>query len=191
MSNIQEVKSFFEEFARVEAETETLKWKLSFKEYNANVDKANSFYLPPHIDFMIFEGHRDEDEIEMFGGESFFSNPYPRFPRKLFKISEYTHEKYRKFWVCYTSFSNHTDGQSLALTDMLFVIQIEGSFKIAASSSWSNYTKDGYGDEDYEWKHSFGDKSLHFSYLHDPIAIERYYKPKDYKNGIETYEANI
>ncbi|NMH87090.1 hypothetical protein [Flavivirga algicola] len=191
MRNIEDVRIFFEDFAKVEAETETLKWKLSYNEYNANIDKANSFYLHPHIEFMALEGERDEDEIELFGGKSFFSNPYPRLPRKLFKISEYTHKKYGKFWVCYTSFKNHTDNQSLFLTEMLFVIQFEESFKIAASSSWSNYTKDGYGDENYEWKHGFGDRCLHFNFLHKPIDIKRYDQPEDYKIGIETYHANI
>lgn len=50
MKTIKDVQEFFIHFAKVEAEI--LKWKLELQDYNANIDKANSFYLSPHVSFM-------------------------------------------------------------------------------------------------------------------------------------------
>lgn len=181
MKNIEDVKLFFEEFASIEAETETLKWKPNYKEYNANIDKANSFYLSPHN--IQFTPRNYEKRTK--------GNVYSRLPRKLFKISEYFHNDHGKIWACYTSSANNGDTQSPYLTHILFVVQFEESFKIAASSIWSNYSKNGYGDEDYEWQQEFGKKHFQLNYLDKPVEIKRYHEPEDYKNGLKTYHADI
>ncbi len=189
MNTIKNVKEFFENFAQVEAETEILKWKLELYDYNANIEKANSFYLS-HVSFMPLPNKRDEDEIDLFG-EDFLKTPVKREPRKLFKISEHKNSEHGVFWICFTSMANYSDTASNFLAEMLYIIEKNNELKIAAKSLWSNYEKDGWGNEEYSWHHIFGAKYLHYDYLGEPINIKRYEEPEDYLNGPEIYHENI
>ncbi|NMH86913.1 hypothetical protein [Flavivirga algicola] len=190
MNEIKDVKEFFEDFAKTEAETEILKWKLELKDYNANIDKANSFYLAPHISFMPREEKRKVWEIKRKGLD-FFNTPKIRPPRKLFKISEHVHKEFGRFWVCYASSANNSNRASNFLSQMLFVIEKDNELKIASESLWSNYEKDGWGDEAYKWHQVFGKKHLHYDFLNEPIKVIRYEEPEDYKIGLQVYHANI
>ncbi len=190
MKNIEDIKAFFEDFARVEAETEILKWQLELNDYNMNIDKANSFYLSPYINFMPRPEKRRPIEIRRKGKE-FYNTPRIIPPRKVFKISEHMYKEYGKFWVCYATSASNSDRIINFLTQMLFVIEKNNELKIASESSWSNYQKDGYGDEEYSWHQVFGAKYLHYDYLNEPKKIVRYEEPEDYKIGLQIYHENI
>lgn len=124
-------------------------------------------------------------------GVNFFNTPVIRHPRKLFKISEYFSKEFNKFWICYTSSANNSDSASNHLSQMFFIIEKDSELKIASESLWSNYEKDGWGDEEYKWHQVFGDKHLHYNSLDAPLKVMRYQEPEDYKIGLQIYNTTI
>ncbi|KFF23270.1 hypothetical protein [Chryseobacterium vrystaatense] len=103
-----------------------------------------------------------------------FYEDNPSYPasRHLFKISEYTHEKYHTVWASYVSIPNPGTGTK-KLTNCFLVAEIERNLKIIA--------KMGIAPDTRQWKFYGGDedKSLRLHNLGTPVKIERYVEPTD------------
>jgi len=179
---IQQVKEFFEEFAKYEAEMEVLKFQLDVQPYNNGREKGNAYYVEPNVPFMPKEPW-DEDELAFCGN---IGKPMNRYPRTLFKISQYTHKKYGDVWLCFCSLQDH-GGERIpsSLIEILFVVKEGDNFKIASQYSYSDYESDG---KYYEWgKDNVAHHDLKIEDLEGPVKIERYQEPDDYLEGKKHY----
>ncbi len=99
------------------------------------------------------------------------NTPYPEH-RHIFKISEYTHEKYGIVWACYVSFSN-PDESMRKIKECFLIASINEELKIVSNFIVSSDAK--------EWRHVGGDedKSLRLHNLGKPVKVERYLEPTD------------
>ena len=172
------VKEFFEEFAEYEAKMEVLKFQLDVTPYNEGRDNGNSYYVEPNVKYMPQEPW-DEDEIEFMGDS--IGKPKKRYPRALFKISQYSHDKYGDVWLCFCSLPDHSERKPTSLTEILFILKDKGQLKIASQYSYSDYESDG---KHYEWgKDNVAHHDLKLEDLKGPLKIERYQEPDDYLDG--------
>lgn len=182
---MNDVKTFFEQFAFVEAETATLKRKPELEKYNTSVKSLYSFYvqlLYGSMGYMTIEELEDDDFYEIFEG-----NP-PANPRHLFKISKYAHDKYGDVWIVYASTANPADANFKILSDALFIIKEKDDFKIAKRWNYSNYESDG---KYYQWEEGKGYPDISFETLTGPIEIKRYQEPAENLDGLKLYNDNI
>lgn len=99
-------------------------------------------------------------------------NPsYPN-PRHVYKISEYTHERYGAFWACYVSIAK-PNLEIKVISKCFLVASINEELKIVSNFTVSSDTK--------EWRYAGGDedKNLRLHNLGKPVKVERYLKPSE------------
>lgn len=144
-------------------------YKDKLEEYNDTVRELNknvSDIMPP-----LMRQHETPPHSERFYKEvKEFEDVI--IPRHIFKISEYTNEKYGTVWACYVSIPNPSS-KTKKLTTCFLLAKIGYNLKIisdmmlsADTRKWTFYG----GDED---------KSLRLHNLGIPIKVERYLEPTD------------
>lgn len=111
-------------------------------------------------------------------------------PRKLYKLSQYSHPEYQTVWVAFTSPDNpfYDDIQYA-----LFIIEEDGQLRIAKYLLYTHYTEYGHKDESYRWHDLDGYVDLNFKSLGNFIRTERYLVPEDSEEdeGLAIYYDNI
>lgn len=179
---MEKIKQFFEEFASYEARMEELKFIEDIKPYNDGIHKGNTFYVEPTVVFMPLDDW-DDDDIEFLGID--FSKTEKRFPRALFKISEYKHSEYGDVWLCFCSLPDHSGTKPNILSQVIAVIKQEDIFKIATTYNYSSFDSDG---REYSWSKNRIGYNLALESLEGPTKIMRIQKPSDYMDGLKFYE---
>ncbi len=183
---MEKIKVFIEAFASAEAETDTLINKIDLNPYNNSLPKFYSFFIDRLNNALgkMKKEAWDEDDLLFMGDIE--SRP-PKNPRQLFKISEYSHQKYGDVFVAYISQPNpETDFK--VLTDAFFIINEGDTLKTARIYSYSNYESDG---KKYQWSADRGYEDLTFESLTGPNRTERYQEPTDKLDSMKNYLDNI
>lgn len=181
---MEEVKRFIEEFFKVEANTATLKRVPDLDNYNSSVRNLDAFLiesLKGAWGYQIIDELEEEDIYEMLEGIP------DDIPRHLFKISQYSHEKYGDVWVSYVSIQN-PDSEHKVLNEIIVIIKEGKGLKIATKFGYSRYDSNG---TNYEWKIEAGQRELTFESLEGPIKIERYQLPVDSFDGLKHYNDDV
>lgn len=175
-----DVKKFIESFLQIEANQETTKRIPDLQNANDAIDQYNSCIIDI-LKLEVLNELEDEDYYERFEGK------LAKRPRHLFKISQYTHAKYGDVYVAFTSQSNPRK-TSKYLSDTIFIINEEGSLKVARRDVYTSYSSDG---KSYSWEKVEGYTDLTFESLEGPVAIERYQEPLEDFDGLKHYNDNI
>jgi hypothetical protein len=184
---MQKIKTFLEAFFSKETTMLLLKSKPDIEAYNTALSEYLSFLvrqLHGTTGHLIKTEPDDEDIMEMLND---FEDPNER---RLFKISEYEHEKYGKVFVAFTSSDNPTETLSV-LSDAIIIIEEEKELKIAKFLLYTNYTERGNKDASYRWDKMGGYTDLNFDTLNGPIKIERFQQPSDWREGLKLYNDDI
>jgi len=106
--------------------------------------------------------------------------PYPS-PRHLYKISEYTNDKYGAIWACYVSTSDPGNSSVKMLTTCFLLAKIDDDLRIIV--------KHGIDPNTDKWIFYGGDEddSLRIHSLGTPKEVERYLEPENHDVGLEFY----
>lgn len=183
---MENIVDFLEQFFITEAKMATLKRVPNIENFNTALNEYFNFLVPQlrgatgHMPLTKLD---DEDVYMMLEGL-----PDDR-PRLLFKISQYSHEKYGTVWVAYVSNSNPLDGPKFWHT-ALFIVN-EGGLKIGRYMLWTNYTDRGDKDAPFAWDEMWGYHDLNFETIVGPVDILRVQGPSEENGGLEQYNADI
>jgi len=164
----------------------TLKRVPNLKDYNHALEEYYAFLVPQlrgSTGHMPMTELDDEDVYMMLEGLPDDN------PRNIYKISQYTHEKYKNVWVAYVSNPNPLEGPKFWST-ALFIIEEEG-LKVARYLLWSNYTERGDQDAPFEWDGMWGYRDLNFETIEGPSEIHRIQEPSEHNGGLEQYNAEM
>ncbi len=183
---MERVKQFLEEFLMKEANVADKIIIPNLESYSIALNEYYSYLvvqLQGATGYMPMNELRDDEFYEACKG-------YPkRLPRFLYKISEYTHEKYGKVWAAYVSQENPITLVK-RLNNIILLIEENNQLKIARFLMYSNYTEYGHQDAPYKWKEQWGYRDLSLESLVGPIHIERYLEPSEKNDGLKMYLEN-
>ncbi len=181
---MEKIKKFITDYFEKEAQAYIKLKKPDINAYNEALQELHSYVI---IDMY---GRLGLISLSKPKNDSFYErhkNRKPTSPRQLFKISHYKHNEHKKVWVCYTTVTN-PDLEFPVLTHALFVIKIEGEFKVARSYIYSSYKSDGLT---FDWSAGPGLQDLTFESLGELIEIERYLEPLDFDDSLKLYSDDI
>ncbi|WEK71304.1 MAG: hypothetical protein P0Y62_07020 [Candidatus Chryseobacterium colombiense] len=165
---MKEVKEIIEYFIDIEKKIEVSLRNRNLIEHNILVDKILEISGKD-----LFLAEKKFEPLSMIVEMSIKANANLLVtPRYLFKISEYTHEKYGTVWACYVSFFN-PDESMKKIKECFLIASINEELKIVSDFIVSSDAK--------EWRHVDGDedKSLRLHNLGKPVKVERYLEPTD------------
>ncbi len=176
---ISDVKLFVENFSNVELDARNASLRPDIDFFNRQLDIMNSFCIEELYDaFGMVKLDEPETAVFYESNKKFsYSNK-----RLLFKISQYSNNKYGELYLVYVSgFSSIY--QSNIIFDCLFIARINNEYKIVRRFWFSE--EDGI---EKIWKEGHGDEDISFETVGELVVIERYLEPIDDEYSMEDYK---
>lgn len=168
--NLEEVKAYFEEFARAEAHAFSVDNLPNLIGQNKAYDEMHQYVVAEmnaNLGITRLDSLKSPLLYKLRKGKD---NPLFT-PRLVLKIAHYNHKEFQNVWVIYTSHQNETV-LSCSLSYAYFLVESNAKLVIARQYLYTNYEL-----QDFEWIGRSGWKNLNFESLGELIEIERYIEP--------------
>jgi len=175
------IKEFIVTFIETEKKIELFFRQRNLEAHNILVDKVNNDMCGE--DMVL--ASKESEPLSMIDEMVLEENAnLPVASRHLFKISEYSNDKYGTVWACYVSNANPLVGETKTIAFCYLAAKIDGDLKLIAEY--------GFNDDDIgKWEFYGGDENVKMKSIGAFKNTERLLEPVNDHLGLEQYLKNI